>query len=107
MMTDDEILNGQLEDGWCSLEEFALACRLEPAWLQRCLDEELLPGLKTGEDKWQFSATSLMRARRIYRLERDFDANLELAALVADMLEELDQLRARLALLDRLDRSFP
>jgi chaperone modulatory protein CbpM len=30
------------------------------------------------------------------QLERDFDAVPELAALVADMLEEIDELRARL-----------
>ncbi|HEX7156410.1 MAG TPA: MerR family transcriptional regulator, partial [Burkholderiaceae bacterium] len=32
----------------------------------------------------------------IRRLERDFDAEPELAALVADLVEELETLRARL-----------
>jgi chaperone modulatory protein CbpM len=36
------------------------------------------------------------------RIERDFDAVPELAALVADLEEEIDALRARLAPLGRL-----
>jgi chaperone modulatory protein CbpM len=32
----------------------------------------------------------------MHRLDRDFDATPELAALVADLLEEIEALRARL-----------
>jgi chaperone modulatory protein CbpM len=45
---------------------------------------------------WRFSSACLLRARRMHQIERDFDAVPELAALVADMLEEMDALRARL-----------
>jgi len=38
----------------------------------------------------------LQRARHIRRLEVAFEAEPELAALVADLLEELDSLRAQL-----------
>ena len=101
MIQDTDILIGQLEDEWCSLEQLALACRVEPAWLKRCLDDEALPQIRSGRSGWQLSGSALLRTRRMYLLERDFEANLELAALVADMLEEMDSLRARLASLDR------
>jgi chaperone modulatory protein CbpM len=39
----------------------------------------------------------MLRARRMLEVERAFDAAPELAALVADLLEELDTLRARLS----------
>jgi len=45
---------------------------------------------------WRFSGASLLRARRMRQLERDFDAVPELAALMADLLEEMDTLRAQL-----------
>jgi chaperone modulatory protein CbpM len=45
---------------------------------------------------WRFSGPALQRARRMRQLERDFDAVPELAALVADLLEEMDSLRVRL-----------
>jgi len=38
----------------------------------------------------------LIRAKHLYSLERQFDANPELAGLVADLFEELERLRARL-----------
>lgn len=101
MIQDTDILIGQLEEEWHSLEQLALACRVEPAWLRRCLDEEALPQIRSGGGGFRLSGSALLRARRMYLLERDFEANLELAALVADMLEEMDSLKARLALLER------
>lgn len=42
-----------------------------------------------------------MRARRMRQIESDFDAVPELAALVADLLEEMDVLRAKLERIER------
>jgi len=39
---------------------------------------------------------TVVRARCMARLERDFDAVPELAALVADLQDEIGRLRARL-----------
>ena len=39
-----------------------------------------------------------MRARRIADLERTFDADLQLVALTADLMEEVGRLRALLRL---------
>jgi len=44
---------------------------------------------------------ALQRARRMRQLERDFEAVPELAALVADLLEEMDVMRARLQSMER------
>ena len=40
-----------------------------------------------------------LRARRLLRVERDFDANEDLAALVVDMADEIRRLRARMRVL--------
>ena len=45
---------------------------------------------------WRFSAEPLCARGACGRLERDFDAVPELAALVADLLEEMDTLRAQI-----------
>ena len=42
------------------------------------------------------AAGSLLRARRLAELERSFDAPPEIAALTADLIEEVQRLRARL-----------
>ena len=96
-MSDDDILAGRIEDEAClTLEELCAACALEREWLVRRVDEGLFPVSGTVAAEWRFTSTNLARARRMHEIERDFDAVPELAALVADMLEEMDALRARL-----------
>lgn len=96
MDDDDDILIGSLlEESWLTLEQQAAACTGEPAWLIRHIEEGLFPHAECVAGTWRFSGASLLRARRMRQLERDFDAVPELAALVADMLEEIDSLRSR------------
>ena len=95
-MDDDDILIGSLlEESWLTLEQLAAACTVEPAWLMRHIEEGLLPHAECVAGTWRLAGASLLRARRMRQLERDFDAVPELAALVADMLEEIDSLRSR------------
>lgn len=96
-MRDDDVLIARLmEDACLTLEEVATCCAVEPAWVVRHVEEGLLPSLRSGQGEWRFSSRLLLRARRMHALERDFDAVPELAALVADLLEEMDELRSRL-----------
>jgi chaperone modulatory protein CbpM len=95
VMTDYEIL----EDACLTLEQLAGACALEREWLVRHVEAGLIPveGALAGPPRaWRFAATALARVRRMRDLERTYDAAPELAALVADMLEEMDALRRRL-----------
>jgi chaperone modulatory protein CbpM len=96
-MHDDDILIGTLMDAsWLTVEQLAAACSVEPDWLVNHLEADLFPHAESVAGTWRFSAASLMRARRMWQLERDFEAVPELAALMADLLEELDTLRARM-----------
>jgi chaperone modulatory protein CbpM len=95
-MRDDDILIGSLmEESWLTLEQVAAACRVDPAWLVRHIEEGLFPHAESVAGTWRFSSASLLRARRMRQIERDFDAVPELAALVADLLEEMDALRGQ------------
>jgi len=79
-----------------TLEELCTVCALEREWLVHRVQEGLIPVSGTVVTEWRFSTAHLARARRMRDIERSFDAAPELAALVADMLEEMDQLRAQL-----------
>ncbi len=93
-MHDDEVLMGSLlDDTWLTLEQVAAACAVEPQWLLRHINEGLFPDAESVAGVWRISVVGLKRARRMRQMERDFDAVPELAALVADLLEELDRLR--------------
>lgn len=79
------------------LDELARACAVESVWIVERVEAGLLGVL--GQEQhagWRFSSAELARARRLVALERDFDANPELAALVADLIEEVARLKGRL-----------
>ena len=96
-MRDEDILTGVvLEDADLSVEELARACSVSVEWIVQHVSEGALlnPGATVSE--WRFGVSDVRRVRRIHLMERNFDAGPELAALVADLLDELQNLRARL-----------
>ena len=91
-MSNEEILEGAC----LTLEQLCAAAALDRNWLVRRVEEGLIPASGTLVAEWRFSAVHVTRARRMHEIERTYEAAPELAALVADLLEELDGLRARL-----------
>jgi chaperone modulatory protein CbpM len=101
-MPRDEVLTGAvLDEVTLSLDELARACVVEPQWVVVHVEAGLLGYVREGTDEWRFASAELLRARRLAALERDFDANEELAALVADLIEEVQRLRAQLRVANR------
>ncbi len=99
---NDEILNGVLldEDCYLSLAELSRACSTHAEWVISLVEEGILePGGADMRD-WRFSAPALRRARTARHLQRDLGVNLAGAALVLDLLDEIDHLRQRLARLE-------
>ena len=84
------------EDACLTLEQLCSVCALERDWLVVRIREGLVPAAGTDATEWRFTTTTLARVRRMREIERTYDAAPELAALVADMLEQMDELRARL-----------
>ncbi len=97
-MTQNPVITGLiLDQSQLSLNELAHACRVPPQWIIERITEGLLlndppPDLST----LRFNSHALIRARRMLNIERDFDANPELAALVVDLIEQLEQFRRKL-----------
>jgi chaperone modulatory protein CbpM len=89
------------EDACLTVEEICSVCALEREWLVVRVRDGLIPATgaadtRNADTAWRFTTTTLARVRRMREIERSYDAAPELAALVADMLEEMDALRARL-----------
>jgi chaperone modulatory protein CbpM len=88
------------ETDYLTLEQLCSVCALERDWLVVRVREGFVPvtGAAPGDShaEWRFTTTTLSRVRRMREIEKSYDAAPELAALVADMLEEMDTLRARL-----------
>lgn len=74
------------------LNHFADACGQSPEWILQLLEYEILPA-RSEMRIHQFFADELIRARRAYRLQRDFDASLSAVAMMLDLIDEVQQLR--------------
>ena len=92
-----------LDDETLSLQDLARACRRAPEWVVERVEAGVIEGTTAGGQpaRWHFTSTTLVRARRIAQLEATFDADPHLAALATDLMEEVAQLRQRLAQLER------
>jgi chaperone modulatory protein CbpM len=97
-MPNNNSLSGVLlDDVALTLDELARAVEVEPDWVVRHVRAGTLGGETTVQiTSWRFRSGDLVRARRLLRVERDFDANEDLAGLVVDLGDEIRRLRARL-----------
>ncbi len=90
------------EQSEVSLEELSGICGAPADILREMVREGLLQPLPSPLDEWRFSGLQIRRARRAIRLTRDLELNLAGAALAMELLEELETLRARVRVLERL-----
>ncbi len=88
ILTDDQPL---------TLLELANACQVEPAWIaERIMAGLVITPIPARLDGALFGSRAIERTRQLLRIENDFDANPELAALVVDMMEQLTMLRRQI-----------
>jgi len=81
-----------------ALAELARAVGADETWVVRLVEVEILHAdPSAARDQWRFDSAALQRALAVRRLERDFGANLDTAALVLDLQDELRRVRALLA----------
>ena len=93
-MTKSDTLQGTLlDDVALTCEELARACCVEPQWVIEHIETGILGDGSRYVETYRFTSYDLRRARRISLLERDFDAVPELAAMMVDLMEEVEQLR--------------
>jgi len=97
-MRSDPLIQAALDEALLDMEELCRAAAVSPEWLLQRVDAGLVPapGAPGEPQRWRFDATSVRRVRCMVRIERDFEAGAALAALVADLQDEIERLRARL-----------
>ena len=87
---------GELVDGsMLNAQDLANACGVNVAWVHARVEAGVL-SVEGASEVWRFDSVALIRARRIAHLEASFDADPQLAALMADLIEELVDLRRQL-----------
>jgi chaperone modulatory protein CbpM len=84
-----------------TLVELSNICGKPAEWILRLVEEGVIEPVTGDKNHWQFPGHCLRRVRIVQRLESDLGVNLAGAALALDLLEELEVLRNRIALLER------
>jgi chaperone modulatory protein CbpM len=96
MSVTPEPLHAMFDDGGLTLDQLCSTCAVTAGWVTVRIEEGLIAAPPGEPHVWRFDAVTRHRVRRMQRLERDFDAVPELAALVADLQDEIAALRERL-----------
>lgn len=80
-----------------TLVELCRVCGATEQQVEMLVLEGVLEPEGRMRDEWRFEGATLRRARVALRLARDLEINAAGVALVLDMLDEIERLRARLA----------
>jgi chaperone modulatory protein CbpM len=104
-MTENDLLKALAaelveEDMELSLADLCRACQLPAERVFELVDEGVIEPVGREPARWRFRAVSVRRVRCVQRLERDLGVNVAGAALVLDLLDELERLRGRLRCTD-------
>lgn len=87
------------EQVYYSLKDVCHVCGCQTEWVVALVEQGVLHPTGGARQTWQFPGSSLHTAMKARRLQRDLDLNLSSIALVLDLLEEIESLRARLDML--------
>ncbi len=85
-----------IDDTKLTLVDLAHSCNVSTDWLITRIQAGLLGRPVSAPQQANYTSAELTRARRLYNIEQQFDANPELAALVVDMMEEIERLRCQI-----------
>ena len=79
-----------------TLEELCRACAADSGQVLALVHEGVLAPAGETPERWRFGGLALPRARTALRLARELDIGLAGAAVVMDLLDEIEALRAQL-----------
>jgi len=79
-----------------TLVELSHACDVDATRIIALVEEGVLPAAGDAPDQWWFEGVWLRRARRALRLSEDLHLDAAGTAVVLDLLDEVERLRAQL-----------
>ena len=92
-----EVLEEEME---LSLADLCRVSRMPAERIFELVEEGVIDPVGRDPARWRFHGVCVRRVHCVRRLEQDLGVNLAGAALALDLLEELEQLRARLRRLE-------
>lgn len=82
-----------------SLEELSHTCDVEIAWIVELVEHGIIEPRGNTTSEWRFSSLSVVSLAKAKRFDHDLGLNPAGIALVLDLLNEIDRLKAHLSVL--------
>ncbi len=96
------ISNIQIEESpELTFEELCTACRVSAELIHAMIEEGALEPTGFTPEEWRFNAMQLRRTRVAAHLQQDLEINPPGIALALDLMEEMEELRTRIELLEK------
>lgn len=84
-----------------SLNELCEICGVSSDIITKLIEYEIIQPRGNRPEEWEFDLNHLQRAKVAIRLQRDLEVNMPGIALVLDLLDEMDEMRSRLAVYEK------
>ena len=81
----------------CTVDELCLACNVDANWIAELVEHGVIEPIGQDKSDRRFTSLTIVRVAKAKRLERDLNLNPPGVAIVLDLLDEIDNLRAQLA----------
>ncbi len=93
-----DILSGNIVENETrlTLRQLCDSCAVRAEYIIELVDEGFIEPSGVEKSHWCFSGVSIKRVQKAKRLQRDLGINLAGVALVIDLIDEIEDLRARL-----------
>jgi chaperone modulatory protein CbpM len=85
----------------CTIDELCVACNVDANWVADLVEHGVIEPTGRAGTGWQFTSLTIVRIAKAKRLERDLNLNPPALAVVLDLLDEIDDLRAQLGKVPR------
>jgi chaperone modulatory protein CbpM len=80
-----------------TLEELCRFCNVESEWIVELVEHGVIEPAGQTRSDWEFDSFTVVRVAKAGRLGRDLDLSPSGLAVVLELLDEIDELRSRLA----------
>ncbi len=85
-----------------TLDELCEICQIPEEFVYDLVARVIIFPANDKRGEWVFDMVQLQRIKTVIRLQQDLEINLAGVAVVMDLLDEMERLKAKAALLDRL-----
>lgn len=80
------------DDNMLAIDDVVRICCVNEQWLRERIELEVLQPI-VRDNRYYFTSATVVRIQQVIHIEKVYDADPQLAALVADLTEEVQTLR--------------